>query len=238
MAEADVMAFGAHPDDIELGCGGTLIKMGDVGRSVVLVDLTRGEMSTRGTPETRAVEAEAARTILGAQLRVNLGLQDGNLTNSPDARFRIARVVRQYRPRLVLLPYHQDRHPDHYHASELIYEGVFSAGLERLSTGQQSFRPPRLMYYMSWYEFEPTFVVDISAQYERKMEAIEAYGSQFRADDPSFQQTRLTSDAYRWLLHSRMAYYGAQIGCRYGEAFLIRGRMAIGDPMDVSFSAF
>lgn len=238
MPNVDVMAFGAHPDDIEIGCGGTLIKLSQRGRSIVLVDMVRGEMATRGTIETRRAESNAATAILGAVARENLELGDGNIHSSPDARYRVAQVVRRFRPKLVMLPYYEDRHPDHYHASQLAYEGIFAAGLVRLSTGQEPYRPARLLYYMGWYEFEPTFVVDISAQYEQKMQAIYAYTTQFRPDDNFYQQTRLTSSEYNWHLQSRMAHYGSQIGTRYGEGFLIRGRMAVDDPLDVSFSTF
>jgi N-acetylglucosamine malate deacetylase 1 len=170
--------------------------------------------------------------------RENLELEDGNILSTPEARQRIARVVRRYRPKLVLLPYYEDRHPDHYHAGVLAYEGVFVSGLVQLNTGQESYRPPRVMYYMGWYEFEPTFVVDITDQFERKMESIYAYTTQFRPDDDFYRQTRLTSSEYNWHLQSRMAHYGAQIGTRYGEGFLIRGRMAVEDPLTVSFSTF
>ena len=238
MPDVDVMAFGAHPDDIEIGCGGTLIKLSQRGRSIALVDMTRGEMATRGTIETRRAESAAASAIIGAVARENLELEDGNIHSTPDARYRVAEVVRRYRPRLVMLPYDKDRHPDHCHASQLAYEGIFAAGLLRLSTGQESYRPPRVLYYMGWYEFEPSFVVDISEQFDRKMDAIYAYTTQFRPDDNFYQQTRLTSTEYNWHLQSRMAHYGSQIGCKYGEGLLIRGRMAVDDPLDVSFSTF
>jgi LmbE family N-acetylglucosaminyl deacetylase len=211
--KCDVMAFGPHPDDIELGCGGTLIKLADLGHATVLVDLTRGEMGTRGTVETRAEEAAAAAEILGAEARENIGLP-------------------------VFVPYYQDRHPDHYHASELIYEGLFTAGLARYETSQESYRPSKVAYYMRWHEFEPTFIVDISAQFERKMEAVWAYSSQFKPDDVSFEQTRLTTPVYHWKLVHRMAYYGSLIQRQYGEGFLIRGKLEMDDPLEARFLSF
>ncbi|MGI6368252.1 MAG: bacillithiol biosynthesis deacetylase BshB1 [Anaerolineae bacterium] len=238
MPDMDVMAIGAHPDDIEIGCGGTLIKLAQRGHSIVLVDMSRGEMATRGTIETRRQEAAAATAILGASARENLELEDGNIHSSPEARYRIARVVRKYRPAVVLLPWYEDRHPDHYHTSQAAYEGLFAAGLVRLETGQAPHRPTRVMYYMGWYEFDPTFVVDISEQFEQKMRAIYAYTTQFLPDDQAYQQTRLTSNEYNWHLTSRAAHWGAQIGVRYGEAFRIRGTMAVDDPLDVSFATF
>ena len=238
MPKVDVMAFGAHPDDIELGCGGTLIKLCDAGHSVVLVDMTRGEMGTRGAVETRQAEAAEAAKIIGAVARENLELKDGNIHTSKEAKRRVVEVVRKYRPRLVFIPYCEDRHPDHYHASELAYEGIFLAGLTRYETGRESYRPPKVVYYMGWYEFEPTFIVDISAQFERKMEAIYAYPTQFKPEDTFYKQTRLTLREYNWMLIHRMAYYGSLIGKKYGEGFLIRGKMEVESPLEVKFSTF
>jgi bacillithiol biosynthesis deacetylase BshB1 len=238
MPDVDAMAFGAHPDDIELGCGGTLIKLVDAGHSVVMVDMVRGELGTRGTEATRKAEAARAAAIVGAVARENLELEDGNIHTNAESKRRVAEVVRRYRPQLVLIPHSQDRHPDHYHASEVAYEGTFLAGLARYETGQPSYRPSKVAYYMGWYEFRPTFIVDISAQFERKMEAIHAYSTQFRSDDAAYEQTVLTSPEYHWMLRHRMAYYGSLIGVQYGEGLLIRGRMRVDDPLAVAFSSF
>jgi len=238
MPEVDVMAFGAHPDDIELGCGGTLIKLVDLGHSVVLVDMVQGEMGTRGTVETRRAEAAAAAKIIGAVARENLKLEDGNIRADEEAKRRVVEVVRKHRPRLVFIPYYKDRHPDHYHASQVAYEGIFLAGLAQYETGQESYRPLRVLYYMGWYEFEPTFIVDISAQFDQKMDAIYAFSTQFKPGDSFYEQTRLTSRQYNWALVHRMAYYGSLIGKQYGEGFLIRGRMEVENPLEVKFSSF
>jgi bacillithiol biosynthesis deacetylase BshB1 len=234
----DALAFGPHPDDIELGCGGTLIKLADLGYSTVLVDMTRGEMSTRGTVETRADEAAAAAKVLGAVARENLGLPDGGIRSDEKAVRRVVEVIRKYRPRLVFVPYSQDRHPDHYNGSALAYEGVFMAGLVRYETGQPAHRPAQVLYYMRWDEFEPTFVVDIGAQYKRKMEAVWAYSSQFKADDASLGQTRLTTPEYHWKLEHQMAYYGSLIQKQYGEGFLARGVLEVDDPLKAKFVSF
>lgn len=238
MPKVDVMAFGAHPDDIELGCGGTLIKLVDLGHSVVLVDMVQGEMGTRGTVETRRAEAAAAAKIIGAVARENLKLEDGNIRADEEAKRRVVEVVRKHRPRLVFIPYYKDRHPDHYHASQVAYEGIFLAGLAQYETGQESYRPLRVLYYMGWYEFEPTFIVDISAQFDQKMDAIYAFSTQFKPGDSFYEQTRLTSRQYNWALVHRMAYYGSLIGRQYGEGFLIRGRMEVENPLEVKFSSF
>jgi bacillithiol biosynthesis deacetylase BshB1 len=236
--DADVMAFGAHPDDIELGCGGTLIKLADLGYATVLVDMTRGEMGTRGTVETRAAEAAAAARIMGAAARENLELPDGDVQASAGAKRKVVEVIRTYRPRLIMIPYYRDRHPDHYHASELAYEGAFAAGLARYETGQANYRPAKVLYYMRWYAFEPTFIVDISAQFDRKMEAVYAYATQFKADDTSYQQTRLTTPQFHWELVHRMGYYGSLIQKQYGEGFLVRGKLEVEDPLQAKFSSF
>ncbi len=238
MPKVDVMAFGAHPDDIEIGCGGTLIKLVDLGHSVVLVDMAQGEMGTRGTVETRRAEAAAAAKIIGAVARENLKLEDGNIRADEEAKHRVVEVIRKHRPRLVFIPYYKDRHPDHYHASQVAYEGIFLAGLAQYETGQESYRPLRVLYYMGWYEFEPTFIVDISAQFDQKMDAIYAFSTQFKPGDSFYEQTRLTSRQYNWALVQRMAYYGSLIGKQYGEGFLIRGRMEVENPLEVKFSSF
>lgn len=246
MSGVDVMAFGPHPDDIELGCGGTLLKLVDRGYSCALVDLTRGEMSTRGTVETRAAEATAAAKVLGATVRENLGLPDGYLRNDHESRRKVVEVIRTYRPKLVFAPYYEDRHPDHYHASELIYEATFVAGLRRYETGQESYRPDKFVYYMRWHEFEPTFIVDITEQYDRKMEAIWSYASQFKPPDRVTEtlvdagepETRLTTPEYHWKLVHQMAYYGSLIQSRYGEGFLIRGPLEVDHPLSAQFMSF
>jgi bacillithiol biosynthesis deacetylase BshB1 len=232
------MAFGAHADDIELGCGGTLIKLAEMGQQVVLVDLTRGELSTRGTVDSRRLEAAKAAEIIGAAARENLGLPDGELAVDAGAKRKVVEVIRKYRPRMVLVPHFRDRHPDHIHASELIYDATFVAGLVRYETGQPHFRPAQFVYYMGWYEFEPSFVVDITDQFERKMEAIYAYGTQFKSGDDSWQQTRLTSPQHDWMRRTRMAHHGSMIGKKYGEAFLIRGQIEVESPLDVRFTSF
>ena len=238
MTSIDVMAFGAHPDDVEISCGGTVIKLCDAGRKVVVVDVVRGELGTRGSAETRQHEAEISSKILGIHARENLRLEDGNIHISAEAKRKVAEVIRKWRPEAVFLPYWNDRHPDHYNASNLIYEGIFLAGLPRYDTGQESFRPKRLYYTMGWYEFDPTFIVDISEQAERKMDAIFAFETQFKRTASNDPQTNLTSPDTEWLIRSRMAHHGSLIRKKYGEGFLIRGRITLDDPLDLSFSSF
>jgi len=238
MPEIDVMAFGAHPDDIELGCGGTLIKLTEAGRRIVLVDLVRGELGTRGTPKIRRQESEKAAEILGATKRENLELEEGNIHSTPDAKRRVVEAIRRWRPTMLFVPYWQDRHPDHVHTSKLVYEATFLAGLPRFDTGQDNHRPTKLLYYMGWQAFTPSFIVDISEQFERKMAAIQAYATQFVQDASSDPPTRLTAPMTEWLIHSRMGYHGSLIGKRYGEGFLIRGHLEVKDPLELKFSSF
>ncbi len=238
MNNADVIAFGTHPDDAEIGCGGTLIKLADEGKRVAVVDLVRGEMGTRGSAEIRAQEASASSKILGLCGRENLELRDGFIDVTMESKHVVVEALRRWRPRAIFLPYWDDRHPDHMNASRLIYESVFLSGLIRFETGQEAHRPKQLFYYMGWHEFTPTFVVDITDQAERKLEAIYAFGTQFRADAERGPQTRLTSPTTDWLIRSRMAYYGSKIRSKYGEGFLIRGHLEVSDPLDLTFESF
>ena len=234
----NILFVGAHPDDIEIGCGGTVIKLADAGRRVVLVDLVRGELGTRGSAEIRAEEAAKGAEILGVTERENLELEDGHIRVTAEGRRRVAEAIRRWKPDTVLLPYWEDRHPDHSHASRLVYEGTFLAGLPRYETGQEAHRPRRLIYYMGWYEFEPTFIVNVTEQFERKMASIYAYSTQFRPDGSPDPQTRLTTPSTDWLIRSRMAYYSSRIRERYGEVFLIRGHLAVDDPLELDFESF
>jgi len=238
MDRADVIAFGTHPDDAEIGCGGTLIKLADAGLKVVIVDLVRGEMGTRGSAEIRAQESAASSSILGLHGRENLELEDGNIGMTPEAKRKIVEAIRRWQPKAIFLPYWEDRHPDHSNASRLIYEATFLSGLIRFETGQEAYRPKQLFYYMGWYEFDPTFVVDITAQAERKMDAIYAFGTQFRADAERGPETRLTSPTTDWLIRSRMAHFGSRIRRKFGEGFLIRGRLEVENPLDLLFESF
>jgi bacillithiol biosynthesis deacetylase BshB1 len=238
MNSADVLAFGAHPDDVEIGCGGTVAKLADGGKRVVVVDLVRGELGTRGTAATREREAQAAAEILGLASRENLGLQDGHIRADLDSKRVVVEAIRRWQPEAVFLPYWRDRHPDHESASSLVYEAAFLAGLRRFETGQEPHRPRRLFYFVGWADFDPTFIVDITDQFDRKMESIYAFSTQFRPDASPDPQTDLTSPKTDWRIRSRCAYYGSLIDARYGEGFVIRGRMRAADPLQVDFRTF
>ena len=238
MNRADVIAFGTHPDDAEIRCGGTLIKLADAGLRVVIVDLVRGELGTRGSSEIRAQEAADSSRIIGLHGRQNLELQDGDIASTMEAKREVVETLRRWRPKAIFLPYWEDRHPDHSNASRLIYEATFLSGLMRFETGQEPHRPTQLFYYMGWVEFTPTFIVDITEQAERKLEAIYSFGTQFRADTERGPQTRLTRPTTDWLIRSRMAHFGSRIRCKYGEGFLIRGHLEVANPLDLLFESF
>jgi len=242
MKSADVLVFGAHPDDLEIGCGGTVANLARSGRRVVLVDLTRGELATRGTPEIRAAEADAALRALGAADRVNLGLPDGGIAADPRATALIAGVVRRHRPQMVLLPHIEDRHPDHMAAGRLVYEGVFLAGVQKFAAapaGVAPHRPGRLLSYMIWHAFSPDVIVEVpEPQAEAKMRAIRAYATQFLASAAPDPETRLTDPRTLDAIESRMAYLGSLIGARHGEGFLIHGHLRVDDPLALSFETF
>jgi bacillithiol biosynthesis deacetylase BshB1 len=238
MNPIDLLVFGAHPDDAEIGCGGTILRLTDAHRRVVVVDLVRGELGTRGSAEIRAQEAERSSRILGLESRGNLGLPDGDIRPTPEGKRAVAEAIRRWRPESIFVPYWEDRHPDHANASRVVYEGTFLAGLDRYDTGQPPHRPQRLFYYMGWYEFDPTFIVDVTEQIDRKMEAIYTFSTQFQPNATRDPQTVLTSPTTDWLIRSRMAHYGAMIRRKYGEGFLVRGRLQVDDPLELSFSSF
>ena len=238
MNRANIIAFGTHPDDAEIGCGGTLIKQTDAGFKVVVVDLVRGEMGTHGSSELRTQEAADSSKILGLHGRENLELQDGGISTTPEAKRKVVEAIRRWRPKAIFLPYWEDRHPDHSNASRLIYEATFLSGLIRFDTGQEPHRPTQLFYYMGRVEFAPTFIVDITEQAERKLEAIYAFSTQFQADAERGPQTRPTSPTTDWHFRSRMAHFGSRIGCKYGEGFLIRGQLEVESPLDLLFETF
>src|ERR1700738_1002288 len=176
----DLLAIAAHPDDVELTCGGTLLKMAQRGYKTGILDLTAGEMGTRGTPEIRAREAARAARFLGVKWRGTLGVPDSDVQPSRQHKLRLAGVIRELRPKTVILPYWEARHPDHYHASTLGYEGCFLAGLKQVPIEGEAYRPFKILYATSFADVRPTFVVDITKEFERRRKAILAFSSQFR----------------------------------------------------------
>ena len=226
----DLLAIAAHPDDVELTCGGTLLKMAQRGYKTGILDLTAGEMGTRGTPETRAKEAARAAKILKVAWRGTLGVADSDVQATRQNKLLVAKMVRELRPRTVILPYWEARHPDHYHASELGYEGCFLAGLKQLPLEGEAYRPLKILYATSFEGMPPTFVVDVTKQYEARRRAILAYGSQFRpAKSERKHPVFLATDELDSKMDLLARHYGQMIGVRYGEPFLQKEMIAVED---------
>lgn len=232
----DLLAIAAHPDDVELTCGGTLLKMARRGYKTGILDLTAGEMGTRGTPETRAKEAAEAAKLLGVKWRDTLGVPDSDVQPSRQHKLRVAAVIRALKPKTVILPYWEARHPDHYNASALGYEGCFLAGLKQLPLEGEPHRPFKILYSTAYASVRPTFVVDITPYYEQRRRAILAFGSQFRPKN-SERKSRvfLAIDRLEEEMNQLARHYGQMIGVKYGEAFLQRELMKVEDivKMDV-----
>ena len=228
--ELDILAFAAHPDDIELTCSGTIIKSVKKGYRVGAIDLTQGELGTRGTAEQRKVEAAQAGEIMGLSVRENLGLPDGNIEINKENKLKIILLLRRYRPLIIFVPYWRCRHYDHAHCSQLVSEAAFYSGLVKIETGEPPFRPKRVIYYRCRSEFTPSFVVDITPYFHIKWESIMAYKSQFseEAGVPGVVDTGYFLETIKNI--SR--YYGSLIGVEYGEPFIVKEALEVDDPVD------
>jgi bacillithiol biosynthesis deacetylase BshB1 len=227
-AGLDVLAIAAHPDDIEQTCGGALIRMAEIGYRTGALDLTAGDMGTRGTPEQRIAEAEVAGKHMMLRWRGNMRFPDARLENNIGARMSLALKIRELRPRVVILPYWQARHPDHYRAAEMGYEACFLAGLKKLDAYSDPHRPFKILYASVYADVKPSFVVDISAQFERRMEALLRYGSQYGGSSEGSTLFPPESEI-RERLGAIARFYGNLIGVRYGEPFVVKEAMEIGD---------
>jgi N-acetylglucosamine malate deacetylase 1 len=227
----DILAFGAHPDDVELFAGGTMAKMAALGYATGIVDMTRGELGTRGTAAIRKQEADKAAKILGLKIRENLGFSDGSVSVTPQGRLKVIRLLRKYRPNIVLTHYWDDKHPDHINTSRLVMEAVHHSGLAKLKTGQERYRPKTLLFFKLPAPIAPCFVIDISDYTEQRNAAIEAYRSQLF--DPSSQEpsTNLSHPDFLCRVESIHSYYGTLIGRKKGEAFFMKDVLEIKDPV-------
>ncbi|HUI31727.1 MAG TPA: bacillithiol biosynthesis deacetylase BshB1 [Candidatus Acidoferrales bacterium] len=214
------LAFGAHPDDVEMSCGGTLSMLNRNGKPFGIIDLTRGEMGTRGNAAIRANEAKEAAKILGADTRINLGIPDSDIELSRKNLLKIIELLRRHQPEIVFAPFKEERHPDHVHTHQLVSEAVFYSGLVKLRTGKLSpHRPRRAFYYMQHRAFRPMIYVDISNDYETKVAAIKAHKSQFFNPSSKDPETALSTPEFLEYLFGRMRYHGRQAGVRYAEPF-------------------
>jgi N-acetylglucosamine malate deacetylase 1 len=227
----DLLAIAPHPDDVELTCGGTLLKMADAGYRTGILDLTQGETGTRGTPEIRAREAARAATILGAKVRRNAGLPDARLRVCDEYKALTAEIIRELQPRTVILPYWEGRHPDHYTAATLGYEACFIAGLKNYSLAGEPFRPFKIIYAAAYATVTPTFAVDITRQYDRRRRAILAYQSQFRPPKGTRRSKKvfLPLDELEEKMNFTARHYGRMIGVKYAEGFVVKEVLHVDD---------
>ncbi len=217
----DLLVFGPHPDDIEIGLGGVVARHADLGYRVGLCDLTAGEMGSNGTVEERLAEAEAAREVLGAAWRVNLRWPDRSIGGAEHVRAAAA-LVRQARPRTVAIPYWSDRHPDHEASSRVLTEAVFSAALRRFDPSGAAWKPQSTCYYFINDSVPPSFVIDVSSVYERKRRSLACHASQFTPAAGDAVGTRLTSPRFQQLIESRDAHFGALAGVTFAEGLVVR----------------
>lgn len=236
----DLLAFAAHPDDAELGCGGTLLLEAARGRVTGIVDLTLGELGTRGTPEIRTQEALAAAEVLGLAVRRNLGLADGFFRNDPESQLAVIRQVRELRPEVVLCNTPEDRHPDHGRASVLVTEACFLSGLRRIETldadgqPQPPWRPKHVYHYIQDRWLQPDFVVDITAHWDRKREAISAFKSQFFNPDSREPQSYISSPEFWHFLEARFRDTGHLAGFEFGEGFIAGRKVGVKSLFDLA----
>jgi bacillithiol biosynthesis deacetylase BshB1 len=225
----DLLVFGPHPDDLEIGLGGTIARLAASGHKIGLCDLTGGEMGSNGTVDERLAEAERARAILGASWRINLRWPDRAIGSDPGHVGHAARIVRQARPRTVAVPYWSDRHPDHVAASQVLTEAVFNARLRRYETETAAWKTDWICYYFINDSAPPSFVVDVSRFYGRKQEALACHRSQFAPQHGDAEATRLTSPLFKQLIESRDAQFGALAGVTFAEGVIVREPIVRGD---------
>jgi bacillithiol biosynthesis deacetylase BshB1 len=228
----DILAFGAHPDDIELGCGATIAKEVSLGKKVGVVDLTRGELGTRGSGELRIIEANNAAKIMGISVRENLGFADGFFTNDKEHQLEIIKMIRKYKPEIVLCNVIDDRHIDHGKGSKLVSDACFLSGLIKIETAidgkqQEKWRPKQVYHYIQWKNIAPDFVVDVTGFIDKKMEAVLAYSSQFYDPNSTEPASPITSKSFIESINYRAQDLGRLIGVEYAEGFTSERYVAV-----------
>jgi N-acetylglucosamine malate deacetylase 1 len=238
MTKLDILAFGAHPDDVELGCGGTIAKEIALGKKVGIIDLTRGELGTRGSAEIRDQEAMAAANILGVTIRENLNMRDGFFVNDEEHQLAIIRMIRKYQPEIVLCNALEDRHIDHGKGSNLVSDACFLSGLMKIETqydgvNQKAWRPKSVYHYMQWKNLTPDFVVDISKFNKKRVDAIMAYGSQFYDPNSKEPETPIATKNFLESLNYRAQDLGRIIGVDYAEGFNVERTLGVNSLTDL-----
>ena len=239
MSRIDLLAIAAHRDDVELTCGGTLIKAARTGHRTAILDLTQGEMGTKGSAEIRADEASRAAEVLGVTARENLGLPDAGITSTPETRAQVARAIRRFAPRVVIAPAREGRHPDHHITAQLVRDAAFVAGLAKLDPDTKPHRPLKVLHALAYRQdfVRPSFVVDISEEFETKLEAIRCYASQFE-DVKQAGEVYPTGAPLYEVVRQHAAYYGSLIRTRYGEPFYTTEMVRIDDVLAMEVSTF
>lgn len=237
--QIDILAFGAHPDDVELSVAGTLLKQKEAGYSIGIVDLTQGELGSRGTIQTRYEEAADAAKILGLSERVNLKMQDGFFAHNEDNLRLVVEQIRRFRPKMVLVNAFSDRHPDHGKGSKLVSDACFLAGLVKVKTfweghSQDAHRPKFVYHYIQDRYIEPDFVVDVTNYVERKFDCIRAYKTQFWDPESKEPKTPISGEEFFDFLRGRMSEYGRSIGVQYAEGFCVERTPGVKDLFDLS----
>ncbi len=227
MLKLDILAFGAHPDDVELGCSGTILAAIAEGKKVGVIDLTKGELGTRGTTSLRLKEAQLACEIMGLTIRENLGMADGFFVNDKQHKFAIIETIRRFQPSIILCNAPEDRHPDHGRAASLIEEAAFLSGLSKIHSShngvaQEAWRPTQVFHYIQSRSLTPNFVVDISAYMDKKMESILAHSSQFYDPNSNEPDTFISGAAFLEFVKGRAKELGQQIGVEYAEGFITK----------------
>ena len=230
----DILVFAAHPDDAELACSGTIMRMIALGHKVGIIDLTAGELGTRGTPELRAQEAAASSAIMGLQVRENLGMRDGFFQLDEAHQLQIIRAIRRYQPEVLLINAPTDRHPDHGRGSELVRNAAFLSGLRRIETEdggimQEAWRPKKVWRYIQDQLLMPSFVVDVTDYFDRKIDAIRAFGSQFHDPNSKEPETYISSRNFLDVIQARCQEMGHLIGVQYGEGFISERPVRVDD---------
>jgi bacillithiol biosynthesis deacetylase BshB1 len=228
----DVLIFAAHPDDAELSMGGTIAKLSNNDIKIGIIDLTRGELGTRGSADTRQKEAFNAAIALKVAVRVNLEMPDGNIKNNNENLMKVIIEIRKFRPKILFAPYFNDRHPDHIDASHLIKRAMFTTGLSKIKTfdkevPQTHYRPEKLFYYMQTYTFEPSFIVDVTETFDQKMKSVQCYSSQFHNPKSQEPETFISRPEFINYIKSRAEYYGFSIGKMYGEPFFCEEKIEL-----------
>jgi bacillithiol biosynthesis deacetylase BshB1 len=234
----DALAFGPHPDDVEIAMGGTLLKLASLGHRIGVIDLTSGEMGTRGTAADRRRESEEAGRILGVTLRRCLDLGDGRLESSFQAKRAVAAVLRELKPRLVFTNYPENNHPDHTAAGPLVAEAAYLSGLRKLDVEGEPHRPNRVLYYLVPHKVPPSFIVDVSRFHAEKMRAVRAHASQLFSTTRSDPETYISQPAFLSRVEAIDRYHGALIDADFGEAFYLREAIRVDDPVSFFEASF